>query len=49
MSTEEKMTIDERYKYLRLMKKRYEQATKHQKGQILDEMQTVTAGSIVKD
>ena len=42
MSTEEKMTIDERYKYLRLMKKRYERATKHQKGQILDEMQTVT-------
>jgi hypothetical protein len=42
MSTEEKMTIDERYKYLRLMKKRYERATKHQKGQILDEMQTMT-------
>ena len=26
MSTEEKMTIDERYKYFRMMKKRYEQA-----------------------
>ena len=42
MSTEEKMTIDERYKYLRLMKKRYERATKQQKGQILNEMQAVT-------
>jgi len=42
MSTEEKMTIDERYKYLRMMKRRYERATKQQKGQILDEMQAFT-------
>jgi hypothetical protein len=42
MTTEEKMTIDERRKYLRTMRKRYRQAAKKAKGQLLDEMQAVT-------
>lgn len=42
MSTEEKMTIEERYKYLRLMKKRYVKAGRKEKGQFLDEMEEVT-------
>ena len=42
MSTEEKMTIDERYKYFRMMKKRYKQATKQEKGNILNEMEAFT-------
>ena len=42
MSTEEKMTIDERYKYFRMMKRRYERANKQEKGSILDEMQVFT-------
>jgi len=42
MSTEEKMTIDERYKYFRMMKRRYERANRQEKGQILDEMQAFT-------
>jgi len=42
MSTSEKMTIDERLKYLRVMKKRYAKASRKEKGQLLDEMETVT-------
>jgi transposase InsO family protein len=43
MSNEDKMTIDERRKYLRKMKKRYVQApTRKGKGQLLDEMEAVT-------
>jgi len=42
MSTEDKMTIDERQKYLRKMKKRYVQASRKEKGQLLDEMEAVT-------
>ena len=42
MSTEEKMTIDERYKYFRMMKKRYERANRQEKGKILDEMEAFT-------
>jgi hypothetical protein len=42
MSTEEKMTIDERRKYLRKMKKRYVKATRTEKGLLLNEMQAVT-------
>ena len=43
MSNEDKMTIDERRKYLRKMKKRYVQAsTRKEKGQLLDEMEAVT-------
>lgn len=39
---EEKMTIHERRKYLRMMKRRYDQADKMTKGQLLDEMEAVT-------
>ena len=42
MSTDEKMTIDERVKYLRVMKKRYAKASRKEKGRLLDEMETVT-------
>jgi hypothetical protein len=42
MPNEEKMTIDERRKYLRLIKKRYLKAGKLQRGRLLDEMQAVT-------
>ena len=42
MSTDEQMTIDERYKYLRCMKKRYRLADRPARGLLLDEMQTVT-------
>lgn len=42
MSDNEKMTIDERYKYFRMMKKRYKQANKQEKGQLLDEMEVMT-------
>jgi hypothetical protein len=43
MSNEEKMTIDERRKYLRLMKPRYVKARRREKGQLLDEMEAVTS------
>jgi hypothetical protein len=42
INTEEKMNIDERWKYLRKMKTRYRKADKKTKGQLLDEMQAVT-------
>jgi hypothetical protein len=42
MSTEDKMNIDERRKYLRLMKKRYEQVSKKERGQLLSEMEAIT-------
>jgi hypothetical protein len=42
MPKEEKMTIDERWKYLRLVKKRYVKAGKLERGFLLDEMQAVT-------
>jgi hypothetical protein len=42
MSDEDKMTIDERRKYLRKMKKRYETGTKKERGRLLDEMEAVT-------
>jgi hypothetical protein len=42
MSTEDHMTIDERYKYVRCMKKRYRQANREGRGCLLDEMQAVT-------
>ena len=41
MSTEENMTIDERRKYLRMMKKRYTQADRKERGRLLDEMGAV--------
>jgi hypothetical protein len=42
MSADEKMSIDERYKYLRRMQKRYQQASDPEKGRLLDEMEAVT-------
>jgi len=42
MSAEEKMSIDERRKYLRQMKKRYKRAGRKEKGRLLDEMEAVT-------
>jgi hypothetical protein len=42
MSAEEKMSIDERRKYLRQMKKRYTKAGRKEKGQLLGEMEAVT-------
>jgi hypothetical protein len=42
MSIEDKMTIDERRKYLRRMKKRYRQADRKERGRLLDEMEAVT-------
>jgi hypothetical protein len=41
MSTEEKMNIDERYKYLRMMRGRYRSADRKTKGKLLDEMESV--------
>ena len=44
MTTEEKMNIDERYKYLRIQHARYAQAqTRQEKQELLDEMETVTS------
>lgn len=42
MSIEDKMTIDERRKYLRKMKKRYVEADRKERGRLLDEMEAVT-------
>jgi hypothetical protein len=42
MTTEEKMTIDERRKYLRRMKSRYIRANRKERSQLLDEMMYVT-------
>ncbi len=42
MLKEERMTIDERYKYLRTMQKRYRTATGKEKGALLDEIEMVT-------
>ena len=38
----EKMTIDERWKYLRMMQERYKEANRKTKGHLLDEMEAVT-------
>jgi len=38
----EMMNLKERYKYLRLMKERYQKANRRQKGELLDEMEQVT-------
>jgi hypothetical protein len=42
MSIEDKMTIDERRKYLRMMQKRYGEADRKERGRLLDEMAAVT-------
>jgi hypothetical protein len=40
--SDERMSINERYKYLRMMKKRYEGANRKERGQLLSEMETMT-------
>jgi hypothetical protein len=42
MPNQEEMTIDERLKYLRIMRKRYKQADRKERGVLLDEMEQVT-------
>jgi hypothetical protein len=42
MSNDEKMTINERRKYLRLVEPRYRKVGRREKGQLLDEMEAVT-------
>jgi hypothetical protein len=42
MSIEERMTVDERRKYLHAMRKRYEEAGRAQRGGLLGEMERVT-------
>jgi hypothetical protein len=42
MPNKEKMTIDERRKYLRLIKRRYLKASKLERGHLLDEMEAIT-------
>lgn len=42
MSDDETMDVDERYKYLRGMKRRYVRAGRKERGQLLDEMMAVT-------
>jgi hypothetical protein len=43
MPNEEQMTINERRKYLRLIKKRYLKANRLERGRLLDEMEAVTS------
>jgi hypothetical protein len=43
MPAEDKMTIDERRKYLRRMKPRYDEATKQKRGELLNEMIVMTS------
>jgi hypothetical protein len=42
MDLEEKMTIEERYQYLRQMKKRYQKANRQERSRLLDEMEAYT-------
>ena len=42
MPNEEKMTLSERRKYLRLIRKRYVKASRLERGRLLDEMEAVT-------
>jgi hypothetical protein len=42
MSIEDRMTIDERRKYLRKMQERYCRASRKERGRLLDEMESVT-------
>jgi len=42
MPDEEKMTIDERYKYLRIKHKPYGRASRKERSRMLDEMEQVT-------
>jgi hypothetical protein len=43
MSIDDKMTVDERRKYLNTMKKRYEQADQRERGRLLTEMEAITS------
>ena len=43
MPTEEIMNINERYKYLRIIRPRYLAATRQERGQLLDEMEKITS------
>ena len=45
MSDDETMDVDERYKYLRGMKRRYVRAGRKERGQLLDEMMAVTGSA----
>ena len=47
MPNEEKMTINERRKYLRLIKKRYLKASKLERGRLPDEMEAVWMTDVV--
>ena len=42
MDTEVKMTINERYKYLRKMRERYQVADRKERGKLLNEMEAIT-------
>jgi len=42
MADNDRMTLQERDKYLRKLQKRYRKASRHAKGKLLDEMETVT-------
>jgi len=42
MPTQEKMNLDERLKYLRIVRRRYRQADRSERGHLLDEMEQVT-------
>ncbi len=42
MDAEEKMTIEERFRYLRRMQKRYRKADREERGRLLDEMEAYT-------
>lgn len=42
MATQERMNIDERFKYLRMMKERYEPAERKTRSQLLDDMEAMT-------
>ena len=42
MAYDEKMTIDERGKYIRIMRKRYERANRRERSSLLDEMEQAT-------
>ena len=42
MTTEDEMTIEERFKYLRKVRKRYSQADRKERGGLLDEMEAIT-------
>lgn len=42
MKEDDRMTIDERRKYLRLLQKRYKEANQSEKGRLLDEAESIT-------